>query len=323
MKAFRRIGIAGGLISVGVALGLWIARPHKANVDLGAAPTQYVPSGTLTLVDSSGVELAALVIDAVPNLGNSLDVELFNGPDGLLGRYFISGLGSYLTLDGPMDSTRAPFGAITFDIDPSGSFRVDSKSPNMSEEVKVPLKAASKPPRFSKQWWMDILMSTKKPETLQSLLPSEDSRLVRRDGTPFAVCGRDRYGLSAIVFVSSDYRPQARMYLQPLPTQGHLAASTFEVFDRNGDTAALLETAESQRGPRLSVASEDRLNNTGYGLFPLDPSGTKLDPNSAPPWPNDGIVDWLAQPIYRAKLPLRIVDAAGKVIWSTGKSGLQ
>jgi hypothetical protein len=171
--------------------------------------------------------------------------------------------------------------------------------------------AAYKPPRFSGRWWSELLFSSEQPATLQSELPSEDSRLVHRDGKPFAICGHDSYGQAAIVFVSSDYVPEAKMSFQPL--QGNIASSTFEVFDRNGHTVALL-AADSLKGPQLSFSSADPSSNTGETLFDLDPTGTKLLNFNL--GPKSGVVDWLAQPMYRARLPIRLVDAEGKVIWS-------
>lgn len=211
-------------------------------------------------------------------------------------------------------------GVIRFMMGPSDSYQVESTSPDTSGQVDVPVKPAYKPPSFSALWWMNVLSAGKKPPTLQSELPSEDTRLVHRDGSPFAVCGHDLYGMAGIVFVSSDYNPQARMYFHLL--QGNLSALTFEVFDRKGEMVALLET-DLPRGPRFSIASEDRLSITGSSLFPLDPTGMKLNPKSMPPWPSEGVVDWIGQPMYRARLPVHLVDATGKVIWSTGKAGVQ
>lgn len=325
MRMLNKIGIIGGLVCVGVVLGLWIPRPTRvSNVDLGAAPPRYVPAGTLTIVDSSGVELATLFSEEED--GHNSVIQFYNGPDGYLGQYVgnttkFGGIAS-LFVYGPMKEGRASsLGVIRFMMGPSDAHQVESTRPDTSGQVDIPVKAAYKPPRFSERWWLRLFSSGERHATLQSELPSEDTRLVHRDGKPFAVCGHDLYGMAGIVFVSSDYNPQARMYFQLL--QGNLAALTFEVFDRKREMVALLETADSPRGPRLSIASEDRLSITGSSLFPLDPTGMKLNPNSMPPWPNDGVVDWLGQPMYRARLPIRLADTTGKVIWSSGKAGVQ
>jgi hypothetical protein len=314
----RKIGIAGGLILLGVTFGIWISRPHQAKVDLGAAPTRYVPSGTLKVVDSSGVELATLGIDLMPSADSSLGINFYNGPDEFIGQYLRDESLTSLTVYAPLKDTAGPFGSIVFTIDPSGERRLTSKSPAMPEKVIVRTVAAYKPPRFSEQWWLELLFSRKQPETLQSKLPSEDSRLVHRDGKPFAVCGHDSYGIAAIVFVSSNYVPEAEIYFQPI--QGNVASPTasptFEVFDRNGHMVALLAT-DSLEGPQLSFSSADQTSNTGETLFDLDPTGTKLLDFKL--GRKAGVVDWLAQPMYRARLPIRLVDAEGKVIWSSSR----
>jgi hypothetical protein len=321
MSAIRRIGIVGGLILVGVVVGLSIGHPHEPTVDLGAAPTQYVPAGTLKIVDSGGVELATLLQQD----GNDIVIQFYNGPDGYLGQYVGTPewiTGSSLFVYGPPKEDRTPSsGVIRLYDGPSGHYQVESTRPDTSGQVNVPVKPAYQPPRFSQEWWAELLFSRESPATLQSKLPSEDTRLVQRDGRPFAVCGHDLYGNAEIVLVSSDYKQQAGMYFENI--QGSVATLTFEMFDAKGEQFAVLETADSPRGPRLSVASEDRVSNTGYSLFPLDPTGIKLSPNSVPPWQNDGIVDWLARPMYRARLPIQLVDPTGKVIWSSGKTGAQ
>jgi hypothetical protein len=313
MRMAKRVAIAGGLVLLGVGMGVWIGRPHSANVDLGAAPPQYVPAGTLRLIDSDGVELAKLGIDLLPSLNVPLRIDFDNGPDGYLGWYAASGGSATLSLDAPPKDTAGPFGFVTLLITPGGAITVQSHPPDQVKEFAVPIKSAYAPPRSSAQWWIDLLFSRDELPTLQTELAAEDSRLVRRDGTPFAVCGHDRHGDAEIVFVSPDYAPRATLTFPDV--QRGLSAPAFAMFYRKELPVALLET-DSPRGPRLSVASEDRLSNAGYSLFPLDSTGTNLSSNSMSPLSSDAVVDWLAQPMYRARLPIKLVDAGGKTIWT-------
>jgi hypothetical protein len=318
VKKLQKLATSGGLILAGVTLGLWIGRPHKSSVDLGAAPSQFVPSGVLKLVDSSGTELATVGVDlGLPSMGQSLGIELSNGVDGHLGEYLSSsgGLFQSLRVSAPHKDTADNEGWVGFTLNGLVHRDLKSKSPISSNEVFVPVEDAYKPRRFSEEWWLQLLFSGEKPETLESKIPSEDSRMVRRDGKPFAVCGHDSYGNPAIVFVDGEYVPEARMYFESL--QGNIVFPTFEIFDRMGHSAALLST-NALRGPQLSFASADPSSNTGETLFDLDPTGTKLLQFKL--GPNAGVVDWLAQPMYRARLPIRLVDATGKVIWSTNKA---
>lgn len=315
----KKVGFAGILILGSMALGFWIGRSRDGNVDLGAAPAKYVPSGTLKLVDNGGVELAKLGIDLIPSLNAPLRIDFDNGPDGYLGWYGVVNGSDMLTLSGPTKDATGHFGYVEVFITPGGVLTVRSNPPKQAKEIDVAIKAAYAPTRLSADWWIYVLFSNKPRSTVQTELASEDARLVMRDGTPFAVCGHARDGSAAIVFVSPNYAPMATIGFNVL--EGNLTSPSFEAFDRRGQQVALLET-DSPRGPRLSVASEDRLSNTGASLFTLDSTGTRLGGDSTKPSPNDGIVGWLEQPMYRGRLPIRLVDVTGKLIWSTGNAVL-
>ena len=132
---------------MGVVLGLWIAHPHKSNVDLGAAPTQYVAAGTLTIVDSSGVELAKLF----PEEDRSDNViQFYNGPDGYLGQYVgnmakFGGMASLFVYSPMKEGHTSSLGVIRFMMGPLDSYQVESTRPDTSGQVDVPVKAAYKP----------------------------------------------------------------------------------------------------------------------------------------------------------------------------------
>jgi hypothetical protein len=313
----RNVSFGGALILVGIILGVWFGRPHEPARDLGAAPEQYVSSGTLKAIDNSGVDLADLGIDLAPSLDVPLRVDLNNGPGGYLGWYAIVDQSVMLNLSAPRqgDAATDSIGNLMLYLPPWNAPSLESKPPAQSK-IDIPVKD-DKPSRFSTKWWLDLVFSRKsRSNTLHAELGSEDSRLVRRDGKPFAVCGHDRDGSAAIVFVSPDYAPTARISFRPI--RGNSTSLAFEILSRDGHSIALLST-ESPRGPQLSFAGVDRSSSTGEALFDLDPTGTKLVDLKLGT-AGGGVVDWLSQQMYRAQLPIRLIDATGKVIWSTGKA---
>lgn len=307
MTALKKLVLAGTLILVGVALGLWIGKRHRSEVVLVAAPTRYVPSGKLQLVDSSKVEVAAVGFDLISDRGVPLQILFENGPSDIIGNYSEAHGAKILNLDAPGRS----LGSLRYYSDPyrKPDSVLTSHSSHSSAEVEVPVKPSYKPERFSSEWLLSMLTSPKQSGSLQAVLPSEDVRLVRRDGRPFAVCGRTASGQPAIVLVNSEYVPQAKLTIHML--DGSLS---FTVFNRDGNEAVRFST-DTAVGPQIYFSSEDSLSNTGEKLFPIDSTGTKLA--SLTNGNASGVVDWLKRPMYRPKLPLSLVDDEGRVIWST------
>jgi hypothetical protein len=319
VMTLRKIALSSGLISTGIVVGLWIDRQPTAKVDLGAAPSQYIPAGTLKLIDAAGVEVATVIIDPTSPLDIPLHIDLQNGPDSELGSYGAFDNGSaILTLNGQPKQGQRSGRYLIVDDTFGRNLTVRSMLPPQTQDVYVPIKPTYKPSILSREWWFGLLLSSNRwRATLQTEVTSEDARLVSRDGKLFAVCGRDKAGTATLLFVDSDNSPQAELEFNAL--EGTLSSPSFGIFNRSGLPVALLET-DSATGPRLSVASADPLSITGSSLFTLDPTGTKLGGDIVRPAPQDGVVDWLAQPMYRVRIPVHLVDGTGKIIWSTDRS---
>ncbi|AXC15750.1 hypothetical protein ACPOL_6530 [Acidisarcina polymorpha] len=319
MKNIRISSSVAGLIVLGIVLGLWINRPREPSIDLGAAAPKFVAAGTMKLLDVASVEVATVGVDIMPP-EVQLRIDLNNGANGYLGYYTNGRWGANLVLTRPVQGGTDNVGQVTvegFSLD--DFYNVYSKPPQ-SSGVFVPVHR-SRVSTFSREWWLS-LMDREGLDSLESEISSEDTRLVRRDGTPFAVCGRDKYGIPTIAFVSSKLALQSILKFSPIQTDdGSTVSTSLEVYNVKGQNVALVDTRPSP-GPQLSLTSAvDHDSEVPILGHTLDPTGTKLIPFRSPyPQGDEGVVSWLAQPMYRGRLPLRLIGADGSEIWFSGKT---
>ncbi len=301
---------------VGFALSRWYSR--KPDVDLGKASSRYISSGFLSFKDSNDVEIATVQFE-LPH--SPTQVNLYNGLRGL-GWFSLDP--PYLQLDnGKVGPQR---GHLTFSLDASGGFHLSSQSPTAPKEMGVSLQPPHHAAWGSKEWLLNLAFSTNRVQTLAEILPSEDLRLVRRNGTLFAVCGYDKLGKPSVVFVSPKGAPLARLFFRSIDPDetddSSRGAIGYDMFDQSGYEVANIET-DLPQGPVPSFANGSAHSGMGMNLDGLDPTGTRLigfgpatAGNPDNPGFGTGIVDWMVQPMYHPKFPIRFFDATGRIIWT-------
>jgi hypothetical protein len=153
--------------------------------------------------------------------------------------------------------------------------------------------------------------------TIVSEVPSEDLRLVTREGTVFAVLGLTRSAEPTLALLRYD---GSLLAVMTLSEEGEFAAGkpkewpNIKLFDEQGRTVVTVEFGPSVN-PSLHIYEKTDANSADVGIYTLDPTGSKEIPVVNPFSQTEGAVTWLQQKVAPTPAPLRLVDERGTTLW--------
>lgn len=305
-------GCAGALIA-----WLLLARSREPQ-RFGTTPEKFVPAQTLHLQDATGQEFAEL------NLGSdrSVEFDLADADQQPLLIYQFSSKGELLTLEG----VQRPNGKLPFIevLMSPGEPRFTLFPGDGREEIFT----------ASKGWRHGGLAKTlaiaafesvfpNKPEhTIENTIPTEDVRLVDREGHAFAACGLSEGGEPGFALQTADGRLVMSFALS---ASGYFPNAneqkewpTVLLFDSRGKMRVMVELGPETE-PLLTLYENTDSDKPDIGVYVLDPQTGREIPKQHLFSRAEGMIPWLRHKMFKATLPIRLIDQRGEVIWnSTG-----
>jgi hypothetical protein len=157
-----------------------------------------------------------------------------------------------------------------------------------------------------------------KPEhTVYTEVPSEDVRLLTREGTAFAVLGLSDHGEPTIAVLRHNGSLLEEMTLSE---EVEFAAGkpkewpNLTLFDDYGRTLLTVEFGPGVN-PSLHIFEKTDPNSADLGIYTLDSTSSKEIPVANPFSQTEGAIKWLRQRVAPAPAPLSLVDERGATLW--------
>jgi hypothetical protein len=158
-----------------------------------------------------------------------------------------------------------------------------------------------------------------KPEhDIESIIPSEDLRLVDRRGHVFAVLGLSQAAEPSMLLLDQEGKLMVVWSLsRPGPFDSEAAPQwpTLQLFDRHGAMRVQVELGP-EPSPVLTIF-ERASSSADLGIYVLDPQTGEEVPKQKLFAGREGAIPWLKHSMSKASLPIRLVDERAQVLWKS------
>jgi hypothetical protein len=160
-----------------------------------------------------------------------------------------------------------------------------------------------------------------KPEhTIEDTVPTEDVRLLDRNNSTFAVFGLSKDGEPGFARLDASGKLMMSFVLS---AQDYFADSneprewpTALLFDSQGKTRVMVELGPEPE-PLLTIYENTDPQSTDIGVYTLHPQTGQEIPKQNLFSRTEGRIPWLHHRMFRAILPIRLVDQRGAMIWTS------
>jgi hypothetical protein len=266
----------------------------------------------LRLTNAQGEEVGTLVL----NIDGSFICELNDADAGPLLTLSTGEFGELLTIHGTggtafLSVLLTPLPSYTAHLPDGTSSTVEGRGWQRNKEQGTVI-------TLLKLGWSYV--SPAKPKyTAQTEVPSDDIRLVTKEGSPFAVLGLGDGGEPSIAFLR---RNGGLIAVLRLTEEGMFGAGKpkqwpmLSLFDDGGN---LLMTVECGPGahPVLTIYEKSGSRSADWGIYALDPTVSKEIPVQHPfsGSKREGTIAWLSQKVAPAPPPITLIDERGSALW--------
>lgn len=306
-------GFVGALIT-----WLLVAKAREPKL-LGTAPERFVSAQTLHVEDATGEQFGELYIGSDKNY---VEFSLEDAEGLSLLRYISNIDGQELFLYGVESKTSSRRSSLhimstpelTFWLDPPDGRHLETSGKGWSNDALAMVLARAA---------YGAVFPPKPEHTIEDTIPTEDVRLIDRKKITFAVFGMTEGGEPGFALLDST-RKLLMSFLLSAP--GYFSDSneprqwpTALLFDSRGKMRVMVELGPEPE-PLLTIYENAESNKPDLGVYVLDPQTGKEIPKQHVLSRTEGSIPWLRHRMFQARLPVRLVDQRGDVIWnSAGK----
>jgi hypothetical protein len=302
-------GFSGALITW-LLVGAHQPKRHSAS----AGPEKFVPAQTLALADSTGRQFAELTLGS----DRSVTFNLADADENPLVMYTSASNGEILWLKGiPQANGQLPFlnvlmspGEPAFMLFPGNGRGGETKSKSWQQGNFLGVAKAVYQAAFPGE-----------PEhTVEDIIPTEDIRLVDRSGNTFAVFGLTDAGEPGFGLLDSDGRLLMSFALSepgyfPNANESKQWPNIW-LFDSRGKLRVMIELGPEPE-PLLTIYENTDTNKPDPGVYVLDPqTGQEIRKQNLFSR-KEGAIPWLQHKMFKAALPIVLIDQRGQLIWSS------
>ena len=315
----HRLRLAMACVVAGSLLAYFALSRGEKTKHLGSGPEKFIPAQTLQLVDIAGAQIASLFL--APDGAISFDLNDAAGE--MFAHYGYTGNVKGLMLSGssrPKESSRV--GSIHMLMDSEPSFTLHTPDGKNYDTYSKGFHQSSGTLETI-QWFGKELAKgayhkvvPEKPEnTIESIIPSEDLRLVDGSGHVFGVLGLSLGGEPSLLLLDLQMKP---MVVWSLTTAGPLDSgppgwSILQLFDDRGTMRVMAELGPDL-DPLLTIYEKtDRADP--LGIYVLDPDTGKEVPRQKLFAGRAGAIPWLRHRMLKANLPVTLTDERNQVLW--------
>ncbi len=311
-----KLALVVSLALAGLLAAFLLIRTPEKPESLGTAPAKFIPAQTLRLVDSSGLEFAQLYVGADRSIALSIwDADRSPFVDY---QYHPSlGTGPSLMIFGPRTDTQGKATSLFITFEPELSFLVDM--PGRRADVESKGWSQMRNRSFTSALY-EAAFPRKSEHTIENTLPTEDMRLLDRDGRTFAVLGLTQQGEPGFDLVDSRGKLLASFALsEPGYFPGGDQAKQWPnlwLFDSRGKMRIMVELGPEPE-PILTIFEETDPKKAELGIYVLDPQTGQETAKTSVFSRKEGAIPWLKHKMFKPTLPIVLLDQRNNVVWKS------